>query len=137
MNQTDVMNAVTRDEYLLVDKERGFLLVSDREMADKHGMSMLRRAYRFKEPGSDEVEEIDFDKMVNDIIDAVEGNIDIREFLRQALRSNFPEQTIEAHELLIKHPEAVRTARVSPGCIELVMEDPEPGKDKVIISLRG
>jgi len=137
VNQTDVINAVTRDEYLLVDKQRGFLLVSDREMADTHGMSMLRRAYRFKEPGSDEVEEIDFDKIVNDIIEAVEGNIDIREFLRQALRSNFPEQTIEAHKLLLKHPEAVRTARVSPGCIELVMEDPEPGKDKVIISLRG
>jgi hypothetical protein len=70
MKKADVINTVTRAEYLLFDKERGFLCVFDKEMMEEHGMNKLLRVYRVKDPEGDTVEELDLGQIVDDLIEA-------------------------------------------------------------------
>ncbi len=136
MKIADVANGVTREEYLLLDKERGLISVFDREMLDEHGMNKLRRAYRITDPEGDEVKEIDLGKVVDEVIDAIKDNVDIKAFLRETLLNNFIEDTLKAHDLIKRHPQVAKRATMKPGCIELVLEDPTPGADEVAIRLR-
>ena len=136
MNITDVMTALETNEYLVCDPEIGMIVVFDRQQNIDHNETVIKRIYRRKKDDINELEELDVEKIVDSLAEALVHTIDPKFLIKKVLGEMSPNTLVKTHELVQKRPEIAKSARAVPGCLEILIENPDVGEDNILIPIR-
>lgn len=139
----NVFSALSATEYMICSKgvaiqgepeDSNYVVIYDREQNEEHGMHYMKRVYRIL-PDND-LEEVNIDKMICEVKDAIRNKVDTEELLEQMLRTGGPHSLVRAHTIISKYPEVKEQIRTRRGCLFLDIPDPTPGKEGAKLYLR-
>ena len=94
----ELVNSLTIDEYLWIERKAGLITIMNRKLLKESGEENIGRVYRITE--GNKVEQIDLEKVLEDVVDKIEKKVDKREFLRYILRTTYPPQLVEVAKRL-------------------------------------
>ncbi len=128
MNYQDVMEAVTKTEYAVLDVEAKLLIVYSKKINVEHNEERIKRMYQVLDGG--ELVPFKLNAAINEIIEGVKGHVDLVELLKQVLKTSPPEEIVLALEQLRKGAK-VKTER---GCFQITIGK---GKNSAAFVLRS
>lgn len=126
MNETtigQVQKKLKKREYCVIDKKEGLVVVFDRMANMKHGEERIKRIYRIT--SRENLVEVDFEKAISRIMDALHDKLSLREVLAEILRTSSPDDIMKALKALESEK---ATVKKEDGCLALTVVD-EAGKD--------
>ncbi|MCJ7697785.1 MAG: hypothetical protein MUO73_05605 [Thermoplasmata archaeon] len=94
----ELINNLTTDEYLWIEKKAGLIAILSRKLLKESGEENIGSVYRIIE--GNKVEQIDLEKVLEDVIDKIEKKVDKRDFLRYILKTTYPPQLVEVAKRL-------------------------------------
>lgn len=136
MNVSDIMKNIETNEYLVHDPEIGMIAVFDRRQNVDHDETVIKRIYRRAGEDPLEYEELNVKEMVDSLAEALVHTIDPLFLIKKVLGEMTPLDLVKTHEIVKKHPEIGRKARAVPGCLQILVENPEPGSEDIRIPIR-
>lgn len=137
MKKKDLMGLVQSNEYLVFDGEYfgyGLAVIFDRTMSIDHGEHKIKRMFKVLE--NDEVEELDVEKMVRESSEALVHTIDPLFLIKKVLGEMSPNDLIKTHKIVTEHPELAKKAKTLHHCLQIMIEDPQPGSENIMIPIR-
>lgn len=136
VNKAKILESVSHDEYLVADPKEGLIVVYDGEKAEEHGMRVINRLYVNTED-PDTMEEIEVEKVIDSLSEALRHTIDAKQLLARVLREMPPPELLKVKAISERTPEALQKAKTREGCFFIDLEDPLPGHESVPIYIRS
>lgn len=122
------------DDYLVLDKKSGFAVIFTQkkelyEPTNEMVMGDSRITKIFRKIDSTHYEEVDFQKIREEMTAFLAGLIDVTALAREVIETTSPEELLEAHTRL-QDPEIRNRARSTIGCYGILIDPVTPSNDE-------
>jgi len=115
---TELMDELSKTEYLVIDKYDGLVIVYSRETLIEHGQERIKRLYEIIDAQKGYVSEIDVNGAIQEIISKISDKIELKKVLKEAVATNNPKNLVEALKRL-QDQKLRKKAKPVKGCYSI------------------